>query len=40
MLAWSRSAKRRIDWKSSAKIATPVGAVVGVVGLVACALAW
>ena len=30
MLAWSRSANRRIDWKSSAKIATPVGAVVGV----------
>ena len=29
MFAWSRSANRRTDWKSSAKIATPVGVLVG-----------
>jgi Ca-activated chloride channel family protein len=32
MLPWSRSANLRIDWKSDAKIATAVGAVVGSVG--------
>jgi hypothetical protein len=42
MFEWSRSAKRRIDWKSSLKMATPVGAVVGSVGAscAACASAW
>ena len=33
MFLWSRSAKRRIDWKSQAKLASPSGTVVGSVGV-------
>jgi hypothetical protein len=29
MLVWSRSANRRIGWKSNAKLARPMGTVVG-----------
>jgi hypothetical protein len=36
MFAWSRSANRRSGRKSKAKLASPVGAVVGSFGCSAC----